>query len=203
MKAAGILLALALLMTCMVSGTMAKYTSSATGSDTATVAKWSIEVNDTEIATASPATLTFGLFDTINEADTTTAEDSVSAGKIAPGTGGAFALKVENLSEVDAKYTISLSETNANNVPIQYSLDKTTWKDDLTEINADASMTDKNIAKENGSETVTVYWRWAFESAEGTHDGQTDTTDTALGIAAQTSAPTVEIAATITATQVD
>lgn len=191
-KIASIMLGASLLMTCVISGTMAKYTSAATGSDAATVAKWSVEVNNTDIAKED--TVTFNLFDTINEADTEAAENNVTAGKIAPGTGGSFALKIDNKSEVDATYTVALTETNAGNVPIQYSLDKNTWTDDFTAINT--AKKDVSIGKEVGSETVTVYWRWVFEK-----DETGNTADTALGIA--DTAPTVEIAASFTATQVD
>ena len=192
-KLAAVLVALCLAMVCMIGGVMAKYVSSTTGTGTATVAKWSIAVNGEEIAVSPAATVDFDLFATINEEDTTTAETNVTDGKIAPGTGGSFELVVENQSEVDAKYTIALDETNASNVPIEYSLDKITWTGDMSAINT--AQTDVSIARGTGSETVVIYWRWAFEGD--------DAADTALGIAARTAAPTVQIAATITATQVD
>ena len=192
-KLVAAVVALSLVMVCMIGGTLAKYVSSTTGSSTATVAKWSIEVNDKEIAVSPAETVDFDLFDTINEADTTSAEEHVTDGKIAPGTGGSFQLVVENLSEVDAKYTIALAETNANDVPVEYSLDKTTWTGDMTAINT--AQKDVAVERETGSKTVVVYWRWAFEGD--------DAADTALGIAARTAAPTVQIAATITATQID
>lgn len=44
MRAASALLIAVLLTTCAVSGTFAKYTTSETGSDTARVAKWGVEV---------------------------------------------------------------------------------------------------------------------------------------------------------------
>ena len=202
MRAAGVMLVLTLILSCTVFGTMAKYTSAVSGSDAAQVAKWHFEVNDLNFATSNAQTMAFDLFETINEADTTTAEANVSEGKlIAPGTGGSFELVIENLSQVDAEYTLNLTETNTSNIPLQYSLDKNTWTDDLSAINAD--QTDVAIAKESGSNTVVVYWRWNFEGGEGAHAGQTDVTDTALGIAAQTTAPSVTIAVSLVATQVD
>lgn len=192
MRIAGVMLVVCLLMICVISGTMAKYTSAANGSSTATVAKWSVEVNGTDITKDNP--VTFNLFNTIKEADTETAEDNVTAGKIAPGTGGSFAMKIDNKSEVDATYTLALTETNSGNVPIQYSLDKTNWNDDLTAINT--ANKDVEISKATGTKTVTVYWRWAFEK-----DADGNTADTLLGTAG--TAPTVQIAANFTATQVD
>lgn len=198
MRIAGVMLGASLLMTCVISGTLAKYTSAATGSATATVAKWSVEVNGTDITKKD--TVTFDLFNTVNEADTEAAENNVVAGKIAPGTGGSFALKIDNKSEVDAVYTMALTETNNSSVPIQYSLDKDVWADDLTAINTD--QTDVALDKETGTKTVTVYWRWMFDGTDdGAPAGQTDLTDTALGTA--DTAPTVQIAASFTVTQVD
>ncbi len=216
MRLASCLLAVTLLTTCVISGTFAKYTSSAKGDDSAVVAAWSIEVNDNQIAQVdgSETKVSFDLFDTINEADTTTAESDVASGDIAPGTGGSFALKVENFSDVNAKYTIALTEVNNSNIPIQYSLDGSTWKDDLGDINT--SLKDVAIAMTLGSETKTIYWRWCYEGTEsGAHANQTDIADTALGITAAQAAgtypvttgtvdaPSVGISAAITVTQVD
>lgn len=47
MRLASALLILTLLTTCMISGTFAKYTTQATGEDTARVAKWGVTVNVT------------------------------------------------------------------------------------------------------------------------------------------------------------
>ena len=53
--------------------------------------------------------------------------------------------------------------------------------------------------------TLTVKWRWAFTGNDSTNytSTQTDATDTALGFAANTAAPTVQVNATVTVTQVD
>ena len=172
-----------------VSGTYAKYTRALSGSDTATVAKFSVEatgLNKEQNATIS-------LFDTIKEADITANEENVASDKIAPGTGGEFTTTLTNKSEVDVKAVITLKETsNEKNVPIEYSLDKASWKraNELTkEVNLD--YVNKDAAKT--SEGVTIYWRWAFEG--------TDTADTALG--EDTTAPTVETQVTATFTQID
>lgn len=192
MRIGVILIALVLITTCLVGGTFAKYISTTTGDATATVAKWSFKVNNTEIAITPAAALTFDLFNTVKEADTTTPETDVAAAKIAPGTGGEFALAVENLSEVNATYAIAYTAQNASNIPLEFSTDKTTWGtlDSVavaaTALNMGASAT-----------TKTIYWRWAFG------DPANNTTDTALGIAAQTTPATVMITATITAAQVD
>lgn len=202
LKVASLMMGVTVIAASLVSGTYAKYTSSAEGTDTATVAKWSIQVNGDEIAVSPATTIDFDLFDTINEFDTSTTESDVFAGKIAPGTGGSFDLKIDNLSEVTAKYKIELEETsNTSNIPIEYSSDGETW----VMAGSFADITNENLAMTDGTETETIYWRWAFTGDESTNykSTQTDETDTALGIAAQTTAPTVTVKATITAEQVD
>lgn len=189
MRIAGVMLGAILLMTCVISGTLAKYTSTANGSSVATVAKWSVQVNGTDIAKND--TVTLDLFNTVKEADGTAAEDDVATGKIAPGTGGSFDFAIVNDSEVTATYSVLLTETNANNVPIEYSTDGTTWGA-LSDLDA---VTDVTIAA-GASDNVTIQWRWAYETDEAGN-----TADTALGTA--DTAPTVEIAATFTAVQAD
>ena len=198
------LLVLALLSTCVIGGTFAKYTSTATGTATATVAKWSFKVGTTEIANLTPQTITFNLFETINESDTTTAEGDVAAGKIAPGTGGQVAITVENTSEVTAKYKITFAiAENTAGIPLEFSADGgSTWK----RFNEDLSglYYEKNPLASGATDSACVIkWRWAFDGASDPASIVTDAYDTELGIAAQTSAPTITVSATVVAEQVD
>lgn len=202
MRVATVMTVLCLLMTCVVCGSVARYTSTTSGSDSINVAKWQFEVNDMNFATTTQQTLAFNLFDTVNEEDTVSSETDVHAGLIAPGTGGSFDLKIENNSQVNAKYTLNFVETNGDGIYIQYSIDKTAWYDDFSTINGE--LTDRALNMDGGNETITVYWRWCFDgTTTGAHSGQTNAGDTALGIKAQTTAPSVTIVATLTATQVN
>lgn len=180
----------------LVSGTYAKYTSKASGEATATVAKWQIKANGTDI-TVDDAKITFDLFKTINDTGNTAEETDVANKKIAPGTAGKFDLKIDNLSEVTAEYSIDFVLTNSSNIPIEFSTNGTDWTTTLSTINSTDNLnaftgTDPDTAD---TDTVTIQWRWAFNG--------NDVTDTTLGIAAQTTAPTVKVTATLTATQVD
>ena len=206
----GLLLVFVLVTSCFVGGTFAKYASTASGSDSAVVARWSIYVEGTEIAVNdTPATITFDLFNTVYEEDINTPEADVAEGYnkviIAPGTGGKFTLDITNNAEVNAEYKIVLSEANDNAIPLRYSVDQSTWFDSMEELMANdtarAALT-ANINMATATEE-TVYWRWAFDNTKNPHAGQTDPYDTALGIAAQGTAPTVTITATITVEQVD
>lgn len=188
-------LCLALAAACMAGGALAKYTTSVSGSDNATVAKWHFEVNDVNMTPAgNDATMTFDLFETIKDSNGIDDETDVKTDLIAPGTSGEFTLKIENLSEVNAVYDLDFTVDNASGIPVQFSTDGgSTWKtyDRISELNVDQMA----LAMEEGSDTVRVQWKWAF-------DGD-DAKDTALGIAAQTAAPTIQVTCAATFTQVD
>lgn len=209
MRLAAVLLVLVLLTTSVISGTFAKYTSTVSGADTATVAKWSFTQkkadNDTaELIVANKTeTITFDLFATINDSTDGNDETEVANDKIAPGTMGSFKLEIQNTSEVDAVYTLVLTEKQENNnttvIPIQYSYDGYTWKDNIADLKLENQAIDMTTSLEK-----TVFWRWAFDVTDTTHHtSQSDVNDTTLGILAQSTAPTVTITATITFTQVD
>ena len=212
MRIASVLLVAVLLSTCAISGTFAKYTSTASGTSTARVAKWSVTVEGTEIGVSPEVTnLAIDLFTTVTDdgtTDGTTDDTNVANGSgeviIAPGTGGRFELNLANNSEVTAQYSVAWTVVeNTNNIPIQYSTDGTNWSDNINtlDVAADAGTT---IEIGGAAQSKTVYWRWAFdEDVAGHHASQNDTADTALGIAAQTSAPKITVKATITFTQVD
>ena len=201
-----LILALTIITLMIVSGTFAKYTSSATGSDTATVAKWSIKVGSgdgIEIA-GSSSTVSFDLFSTIKDEDggseadvagkasgTAVGSTSATAKIIAPGTSGSFDIIVKNESEVNATYSIAF-ESNNTSIPIEFSTDGTTWKSTLSE----ANVTNAAINMNSAAQTKTVYWRWAYDVSAAR-----DTADTNLGVAAQTSPASVTLSATISATQ--
>ena len=186
-----IVLLIAMIGLILVSGTYAKYTTTFTGSDTATVAKFKVSSNTTAE--------TFDLFKTAKEVDGTTADVDVANGKVAPGTGGKFDIQLTNDSEVKVHYAISLKETNESNIPIEYSLDGTTY---VTAANF-ASVSAADLAIGSTTQTVSVYWRWAFEGKDSTNykTTQTDTTDYTLGTAS--TAPTVKVEASTVFTQVD
>lgn len=191
LKFAGATLFVSVLAVILVSSTYAKYTSSASGSDTATVAKWSIKLNNQDITQVE--SVNFGLFDTIYDTDGETVEGDVAEGKIAPGTSGKFNLELENDSEVTAEYTINFTLTGAEGLPLEFSLDGQTWGD-LNNVTAQTlAMDDAETTEVNeGKATVTVEWRWAYEN-------NADATDTGFGI----DASDVEVTAELVVSQKD
>ena len=111
-----LLLAIVAIASYFVSGTYAKYTRAVSGSDTVTVAKFSVDASGLN----KEQNATIDLFDTVKEADLSANEENVLAGKIAPGTGGEFTTTLTNKSEVDVKAVITLKETsNTSNVPVE------------------------------------------------------------------------------------
>ena len=192
MRIASVVMMAALLSTCAISGTFAKYTSASTGTDTARVAKWDIQLEGTQMTSANE-TFTFDLFNTTydNGAVKSAGMDNV----IAPGTTGSFVINIQNKSEVAATYAIDFTETKTDTkIPLQYSTDNTNWKTDIDDLDVGAT----TLAIGSDEVSVTIYWKWDFNGATGS--GQTDETDTALGV---DGTATVTVTATVTAEQVD
>lgn len=195
--AAGVMTA-ALLSTCAISGTFAKYTTAQTGTATARVAKWNILFGD---GTTMSEKFTFDLFSTLYDPTANSPETDVKTDGdaiIAPGTMGSFALVIENRSEVTAEYIIKFSVTTTANIPLKFSKDgSTNWTADITALNiADTDAVELGMTDSDKSATYTVYWKWDYEDAT---DSSRDENDTILGKAGAE----IQITATVTATQVD
>lgn len=203
-KIFAILLLIVMLVLMMIVGTYAKYTTELAGSDSAVVATWAWQINDADVS-KSDTEFSFNLFDTIKDTADGNSETDVKATKIAPGTKGSFEIKVENLSEVNAYYNLTLNETkgpDVSNAKIEYSIigtdDAADW---ITAINT-FNLTNTLLDMETGSKTLTVYWRWAYSPSEAQDD-----IDTTVGFAAANSGSdegkTITIEATLNFTQVD
>lgn len=218
MRAASGLLVAVLLSTCAISGTFAKYTTSADGTDSARVAKWGF---------TGGSTITISdLFK--NTYDTTV---NSSTDVIAPGTNGSatfgFTYDGDNsvtAPEVAYKFNVSIDGSSCDkfiqdNANIQWKLDNDsewgTWDQLTTAIKAlDGNKpgdryepnTLPEAFKTTGPNEHTIYWRWKFETAGAATDNQDaqaaqDVTDTTMGNAAKLAE--VELKITVTATQID
>ncbi len=168
-------LALCLITTCLLSGTLAKYTSTTTGTGTVTVAQWSnIQFEDEDKAAA---TFTFDL------SGTKDANANVKSDQIGPGDKGDFKITF-GPAEVAYTYDLSITATNltATAAPIKFYTDS-------ARSTAFTNLTDVAVALANAgtAQTVTVYWAW--DSAN------TNANDTAAGIANGSPTFTVEITA--------
>lgn len=186
-KFTSFVLLVAVIAMILVAGTYAKYTSTASGSDTAIVAKWDIKAGKAgeEVSiTGSNATVSFDLFDTI--LDTTGNEETdVVQRKIAPGTKGEFEMSVKNDSEVNAEYGVKFTVDNST-IPLEFKVNDGDWTNSLSEVT-------KTALNMGTSDTAKVEWRWAYETIDG------DSADTTLGI----QVPEINVTASLVVTQVD
>ena len=182
-----------------VGGTYAKYTTTASVTGTAPVAKWAVALKSGNTV-FNGTTTTFDLIGTRKDTKDDAAETDVVADKIAPGTYGDFALEVDG-TNTEVTYNYSISFTVANppaNLKFYSDEDMTS---ELTAVN-DVYSLDGTVAHDAASKdnTLQVYWKWAYEVGEGAEAIATnDGVDTELG----TTPVSMVVTATLTATQVD
>ena len=204
MRIASVLLIAVLMTTCAISGTFAKYVTSAEGSDTARVAKWGVTI-----------TANGDMFKTNydNTAISSVAEENI----VAPGTSGDLVamtlsgtpeVKVEVSYEADLVLTGWKYDTE-DYCPIVFTVGTTEIKMDATNntlaklekaveaaIEAYTAEYNANVNLATYGETPVVSWSWAY-------DGE-DVKDTLLGNAAAAgNASTIKLTITTTVTQVD
>ena len=157
-----------------VAGTYAKYTSTISGSGTASVAKWAFTDDNTS------TTLTLNLTSTVNQT-------SLVNGKIAPGTEGNFSFRLNNLtSDVGVQFTISFA--GATNVPANLVLEYNN-----TTFNPSTGTITGTIARREYID-IPIDWVWAYYTSDA--DDVEDTTD-------GENANTMTLSASITGVQTD
>ena len=147
----------------VVSNTYAKYTASlGEKTSTATVAKWAFVTDNSGTA------LTLNLTESKIKANT------LDSGKIAPGTEGSFVIALSNAtSEVAVDYTIQFDASSLPTNLVLYS--DSTFETPLTNNRITGTLNPKAA-----STNVTVYWKWAYETAEGDSADTTDGTAESL-----------------------
>ncbi len=217
MRVASALLVAVLLTTCAISGTFAKYTSSATGSDTARVAYWGFNQS---------ATITLDLFDDAYDNTVAGAENVVAPGTSKSTTFAFGSIYTANAGksiaapEVDYKFTVTPTATgdytkldeNPNfkwtlTAPGGTAQEYQTVDELLAAIKALGGATDGAKDYEAGTlpeiftdttQAYTIGWTWAYETAD---DADQDAKDTEMGNAQALENVKFEI--TVTATQID
>ena len=110
-KVASLLLALALILTCGVAGTIAQYQKTIGGtSNTANVASFKVS------ATGDQGDTTFNVFKTIYDTDGKTTDGEVAPNKIAPGTSGVYPVTLTNDSEVTVSYSVKVERVSGGTI---------------------------------------------------------------------------------------
>lgn len=165
-------LALTLMTTCLLGGTMAKYTTEITGKGSATVAQWKFEANG--------GTSEFNI-DLAN-----TKYSNVVDKKIAPGTKGSFDIILDATgSEVGVAYSIKLlAPPNLPDGFEFYSSDTDSKeKIDLTKPLTGKIELGPSTSAIKDTVTKTIYWEWPGTGSDDkdTDAGKTPSTMT-LGI---------------------
>lgn len=211
MRAASGLLVAVLLSTCAISGTFAKYTTSANGTDSARVAKWGF---------TGGSTITIS--DLFKNTYDTTVKSSTDV--IAPGTTGSAEFGFTyggdgSVTAPEVAYTFNVSTDGSScdqpiqdNANIQWKLDKGEWGTWDQLIEAIKALDGNNLNDRYEPNTLptafntpgankhTVSWQWLFDTS-GEGEGSQDTTDTDMGNANKLAE--VKLKITVTATQID
>ena len=205
-KVASLLLALALILTCGVAGTIAQYQKSLGGNATATVAKFDVKAGTLQ---SDIVDLFKNRQDTnaANGADNASGSENVSAQLIAPGTGGSVPVTLTNNSEVTVDYSVTAKllsggvyndvdsshpTVNGQTIPLEfalsdaqtiYAVQSNEWVK-LKDLQTSGLGTKKSgTLKVNESTTTTspglkLYWRWAINDSG---DATRNELDTAIG----------------------
>ncbi len=168
MRLASGLFVAVLLSTCAISGTFAKYVTSATANDTARVAKWGIEIATWNTDNAS-ATLFSADYDT-----TVTASNGTDL-LVAPGTDNtnAATFSIKGTPEVDFKLDFVMNITSDVVVPNGTYLDWTTGNSTTDTF----EVTDTN----KGYNDITGYYPVVFTLTQTKTKGAVTTTQIATG----------------------
>jgi len=172
-------------------GTFASYIISREVSDSATVAKFGLNI---------PATI--NLF---SDSYTNAKADTEGKKIIAPGTDGQYKFEVTGTSEVaykvSANIEVAYSDAWNGYEPLEFSIDGTTWTnfDQFHESLNDALASNVLPPNTAYASTQTIYWRWPFFVSSSN-----DEKDAEIGIqAAEGTAATVEVNIEVIAAQVD
>ena len=215
MRSAGLLLVLVLVTSCFVGSTFAKYTVGGTGSDTARVAKFGVNV------TAS-GTMFAKEYATDDRNAGTITKSVISTDKVvAPGTKGNMAsMTLTGTPEVAVRVSYAVNKFELKGwttdgtteyCPLVFTVGTANYKIGDAGITSVSDLQDKvkaaitayskdyeaNIDLSGvGADSLKVSWAWEFEGD--------DAKDTALGSrAAEDKAATVELEITTTVTQID
>ena len=220
MRIASILMVVALLTACVISGTFAKYVTSKSAEDTARVAKFGVAVT----ATGDAFKTEYAKDDTTFElaANTVVSTDKV----VAPGTKGTLAtIALTGTPEVAVRISFDLTAVKSDNwtvaeeedyFPLVFKVNGTevAFEDladavaELTfdvEAGTDLSTVLTTGEGNNAKPVIEITWEWPFEVGETADEiAATDAKDTWLGNQAAAGNPaTVTVTLTATVTQID
>ncbi len=222
MRAATLLFALVLISSCFVGGTFAKYVTGESGSDTARVAKFGVNI----IATTGMFSKEYAKDDTSFTLAANTVVSSDESNLVAPGTSQDMAeFSLTGTPEVAVRVSYDLKKFELTNwttdgedeyCPLVFTVNGTDYAIDGTEITDVEGLEAAVIAAVNGyhkeyaantnlanttDDNLEISWRWDFHTSDAN-----DVKDTALGNRAAENvadAGKIDIELTATVTQID
>lgn len=230
MRAASVMLVLVLLTSSVISGTFAKYVTSETGTDSARVAKWGVNITAEGTTFAESYDGVGDGNDAADTANVTVRSDKTHGNVndlVAPGTKGDMAaIALSGKPEVDVRITYSADVTLTgweykdeyycpliiyiNNTPYYAAGAENAESFAATIENAIADYAQEYDANTDlstvGNANLKVSWEWPFETViDGELCDEKDTYlgDAAAGEYAGKGAATISIEVTTTATQID
>ena len=228
MRVAAMLLVCVLASTCGISGTFAKYVTENSGSDSARVAKWGVQVQGFNGMFAHNYATDDANYTAIYANSVVSSTDEKV---VAPGTSGKMAeINVTGVPEVAVKVTYAASDIYLGNwidnegnfyCPITInvcgtplcgldyeSADK--FAEAITNLVAGYSKSYAAHADLSASSVQSEYmditWEWAFENKTGSKNNQTDIKDTFLGdwvLRGEDAKPVISMKITCTITQIN
>ena len=178
-KVTVVMLLITMIALIALAGTYAKYTTTASGTGTATVAKWDVST----LINGSKGVAEFDLYDTITH---DIATGSLLEKRIAPGTSGSFFISLENNSEVGVNYEIKLTPISTTDIPAYLKFKVNGQAVDIATENTLATGRIE-VGAADKTQTIIVDWEWPYETGtavDGVVSG--DAQDTEDGIAAST-----------------
>lgn len=157
-------LALTLVTTCLLGGTMARYVTEVTGSAKATVAAWSFKANGQDKTLSN-----IDLGSTANRQAYATG--GIMDGVIAPGTKGSFDIEIDGSgSEVGIQYTVKLAAADGITLPsdLTFKVANGSGQQATAYIlgNDMTGTIDYSPAQNAMKKTLTIQWEWAFGESD-------------------------------------
>lgn len=191
MKGIGVAaLALTVVSSCIVGGTLAKYTTSVAGTGAAIVARWAPSFGDgTDV-------FSDGFTVDLSDAGAVTA-GKVAADRIAPGTKGEFAVEVSNgaATDVPFKYSVIISNLSSNwPANLKFYSDSACTNEITPEADGSYIVLNDSMALSGSEskETKTMYWKWPFtDPTDASSESAQDKKDSDLAKLESESARTI------------
>ena len=178
LKAAGLMMGVMMLATCVLSGTMAKYTSSGSATEVkANAATWNVNVDGTAIDSYAFDDLTF----TVDELTGGAKEDSYEAGKIVPGTFGYAKVTVKNEGEVDAVLSVTRGGTATEHQGLKFAMLDSVPNAQTASTMSDATISDAELVRSSGTKDIYIAYCWQFDDANSNDDTSIQGTEINFG----------------------